>query len=59
MPTNEKTPGNRGSPACAGIDPVCGCGSLVRSRLPRVRGDRPFPLSDDEHPVRAPPRARG
>ena len=29
-------------PACAGIDPLIGCGGSTKTSLPRMRGDRPF-----------------
>ncbi len=48
-----------GSPACAGIDPTGStCGSR-RSRLPRVRGDRPAAGALLSTLSVAPPRARG
>jgi len=48
-----------GYPACAGIDPVRQDGHGSTSRLPRMRGDRPFHLRVTSCAVLATPHARG
>ncbi len=49
----------RGSPAYAGIDPRIATYERSRTRLPRVRGDRPISPRSRETSVLAPPRTRG
>ena len=48
-----------GSPACAGIAPRVPEAAPERSRLPRMRGDRPLEISDRVAVTSAPPHARG
>ena len=49
----------RGSPACAGIDPIIVNMPLTMYWLPRVRGDRPMARRSRGLFLTAPPRARG
>ncbi len=49
----------RGCPACAGIDPRRAPLAVVRSRLPRMRGDRPASELKPSHAFSAAPHARG
>jgi hypothetical protein len=53
------TPSQRGSPAYAGIDPRMSSRSGLRSRLPRLRGDRPGSWRTTCPARRAPPPMRG
>ena len=50
---------NRGYPACAGIDPSPRRSTFPLARLPRMRGDRPVPLSHFIPLGLATPHARG
>ncbi len=47
------------SPAYAGIDPTGRSQYLIRLRLPRVRGDRPYDTEVTAGPALPPPRTRG
>ncbi len=49
----------RGYPACAGIDRKALAMALMRTRLPRMRGDRPVSHSPLRWPELATPHARG
>ena len=49
----------RGSPACAGIDPIVVEGVPLLGRLPRMRGDRPSLAFRRGHAPVAPPHTRG
>ncbi len=48
-----------GYPACAGIDLVPLCSQYHYTRLPRMRGDRPFVKQVIKEGKRATPHARG
>ena len=48
-----------GSPAPAGIDPAATTPTAGWCRLPRTRGDRPWPEAIRRVMVRAPPHPRG
>ncbi len=50
---------SHGCPACAGIDPTCSTTSSKRSRLPRMRGDRPHHCLVVAVACLAAPHARG
>ena len=47
------------SPAYAGIDPWRRPPPGARASLPRVRGDRPYPVNAEPRVARSPPRTRG
>ena len=46
-------------PACAGIDPLIGCGGSTKTSLPRMRGDRPFAEWMAKGKAEFTPHARG
>ena len=50
---------SRGSPAHAGIDRSATAASIVPSRLPRTRGDRPIAGEAFDRAIVAPPHTRG
>ena len=59
MPLTRCDPGGYGSPAWAGIDPTRARGFSISGGFPRVGGDRPIRIDENDILLTVPPRGRG